>query len=90
MKACKLCFQEKPDSLFALSTLTKSGISSRCKSCKSEQGKIRYKNIKSKAIEQAIKYREANHDKRLAILHPLHAGLCRTQNNLRRSNAIWQ
>lgn len=67
MKVCKGCEQAKPDSLFALSNVTKSGLSSRCKACESERGKARYRKIKAKAIEQARQYRKDNYDKRLEI-----------------------
>ena len=67
MKVCKVCNQAKPDSLFALSVVTKSGISARCKACESERGKIRYQKIKDKTISQSRKYRQDNHKHRLQI-----------------------
>ena len=67
MKVCKACVQAKPDALFALSNKTKSGLSSRCRGCESERGKIRYQTIKNKVLEQSRQYREFNHDKRIEI-----------------------
>lgn len=67
MKVCTLCKKEKPYKLFALSNKTKSGFGSRCKSCESERGKIRYQEIKDQAKQNARLYRNVNHSKRLDI-----------------------
>lgn len=67
MKVCTKCNQAKPDSVFALSNLTKSGLSSRCRLCETERSKIRYQKIKDEAIKKAKLYRKNNHSLRLEI-----------------------
>ncbi len=67
MKICKGCNRSKSDSVFALSKLTKSGLSSRCKPCESQRSKIRYKKLKEEIKEKAKIYRMENYARRLEI-----------------------
>ena len=78
MKICKACNQSKSDSTFALSTLTKSGLSSRCKTCESQRSKIRYKKFKKEIKEKAKIYRIENYARRLEIERK-----CRSKNKER-------
>jgi 5-methylcytosine-specific restriction endonuclease McrA len=67
MKVCKKCNQEKPDALFALSNKTKSGLSSRCRSCESTRYKEFYAKQKDRILNTNREYRENNYERRLEI-----------------------
>jgi 5-methylcytosine-specific restriction endonuclease McrA len=67
MKVCTACSQAKPDELFALSNKTKSGLSSRCRSCESLRHIEFYKKKKDRILLSNKEYREQNHERRLEI-----------------------
>ena len=67
MKVCTACNQGKPDSLFALSVKTKSGLASRCRSCESIRHIEFYKKKKDRILNTNRVYREKNHERRLEI-----------------------
>lgn len=67
MKVCRKCNQAKPEKTFALNKNAKSGLSSRCRACESERGKVRYRKIKEKAKAQAAQYRKNNYEIRIEI-----------------------
>jgi hypothetical protein len=56
MKVCSMCKLLKEDNAFGISKTTKSGLTSRCKSCNNEVFKLKYRDLE--------KYR--NHRKKVA------------------------
>ena len=67
MKTCRKCKQAKSEKTFALNKNAKSGLSSRCRVCESERGKVRYRKIKEKVKIQANEYRKNNYELRIEI-----------------------
>ena len=63
-KRCPICKVAKPVSEFHKDNIKKDGLASRCKSCKSEEGRRYREANKEKVKEKDRRYKEANRKQR--------------------------
>jgi hypothetical protein len=63
VKKCSKCGEEKPESAFDKKSSEKSGITSRCKVCRSDDNRRYYRNNTEKINVTKRRYSERNRDK---------------------------